>query len=302
MDESRNSGRHRRRNTVCGPSPSVADVVKYQTLEDYRRPAKEFEQLFIEEGKKFLEVMDDEPLSVRSYSPDRMSVASSVMSTASLPALLPNIGKRRSKSFSGPQHHSQNKNKKSLAPSSSNSSIEDHDTNDYRNNSRRSSSSSASSHSTYTSSMPNERLSATTNRLLHRQRRLSEITTPHDMMKTQNGEEHFFTRLNNNNNNSHSHHPIMSNRHHHRRESLPPLKLPMSQSQAGYSLAGKYYKRWRDTKKNKPSLSSNSSSTDEVIQEEKISLQKHVTFSPEFEKVFNTLIINENNLEDTRDQ
>ena len=162
MDEKRNSRHHRRRNTVCGPSPSVAGVARYQTLEDYRRPAKEFEQLFMEERKRFMEVMDDEPLSVRSYSPDRMSVASSVISSASLPAFLPNIGKRRSKSFSGPQqpHHSENSNKKSLAPSSSNSSIEDHDSNDYRNNCRRSSASSAPSHSCllYTSPSPRDGL------------------------------------------------------------------------------------------------------------------------------------------------
>lgn len=296
MDENRNYRQRRRRNTVSGSSPpKKAEVATYQTLEDYKRPVKEFEQLLMEENEQFMEAMNDEPLSVRSYSPDQMSVASSMISSVSSSvAFLPNIGDRRSKSFSG-LHYSE----KSIGSSCNSLSFEDHDDHsDYGNISRRSSAS--SSHSS-TLTIPSERLSVTTNRLLNRQRRLSEITTPHDMMKMRNGEEHFFTRLNNNENNDNNNHPNMSARHHRRRESLPPLKLPMSQSQAGYSLAGKYYKRWRDNRKSKGSLPSNSSSTDEAIQEEKISLQKHVTFSPEFEKVFNALIINDS-LEDTRDQ
>ena len=298
MDENRNYRQRRRRNTVSGSSPKEAEVATYQTLEDYKRPVKEFEQLLMEENEQFMEAMNDEPLSVRSYSPDQMSIASSMTSSvSSSEAFLPNIGDRRSKSFSG-LHYSE----KSIGSSCNSLSFADHDDHsNYGNISRRSSASSSHSNAL---TIQSERLSVTTNRLLNRQRRLSEITTPHDMMKMRNGEENFFTRLNNNDNNNDNnlpHHPNMSARHHRRRESLPPLKLPMSQSQAGYSLAGKYYKRWRDNRKSKGSLSSNSSSTDEVIQEEKISLQKHVTFSPEFEKVFNALIINDS-LEDTRDQ
>ena len=236
-----------RRNTVSGPPSSTTSVT-----------------------------CQDEPLSVRSHSPDRMSSTTSSSSSS-----LPNI-KRRSKSVLGFHENEMSQNLKSLPLKDTSSSTTDEKGYD---NIRQSSKSLSSSQSPSSS---NERLSETTNRLLHRQRRLSEITTPHNI-KTRNDEKLFFTKFNS----QQKPRQLSDARNPHRRDSLPPLKLPVSQSQAGYRLAGKYYKQWRDGRKKKVSLSSNSSSSENVIKEEdqQISLQKNVIFSPEFEKVFNALII-----------
>ena len=305
--------RRGRRQTVSGPSKSLPteSSVTYHTLEDFRRPAKDFEKLMMEETEQFLDKMGDEPLSVRSYSPDFRS-----FSNQSSTSTLPNI-RERSKSMStvlqeeqellqngkifpysssiGWSTGSRANRTNTMTSSSSSSSIDPQETSIGSFSKRRSSAvSSTSASSSSESSFNIERMSATTGRLLQRQRRFSEITTPTQnlaLLARCSGKEQLYKNSSLSYNMDTMHNPV-------RRESLPPLKLSMSQSQSGSNLAGKYYKRWREKKSRKTkggdsSNSSKASSKSSVIEEERISLQKHVTFSPEFEKVFNDLYVND---------
>ena len=85
-----------------------------------------------------------------------------------------------------------------------------------------------------------------------------------------------------------------------RRGSLPPL--PVSQcKKSQQNLERKYYQKWRENKfPKKPAAKKSKHATehpvDDVIIEEgsgKLSLQKNVTFSPEFEQVFKDLALHD---------